>query len=86
MPAGFRRATASGLIVPEEVSRLREVVSRDDWKQLERATKMLQAHGVRIFLACDRPECAAAPLERVRRLDGGITFRCAHRDLEFTKL
>lgn len=82
VPPGFRRAEG-GLIVPEEVSREREVWCRSEWKVLERATKLLQSRGVRLLLGCINVECRKKPLERIRSLDGGITLRCEHKDRVF---
>lgn len=81
-PAGFRKAV-SGLVLPAEVSREREVWTRDEWKVLERATKLLQSRGIRLLLGCINVECRKKPLERIRALDGGITLRCEHRDRVF---
>lgn len=76
---GFR-PHASGLYVPEEVSREREVWTRDEWKTIERATKLLTGRSVEIFMRCSHTRaCAAAPMERLRRPDGGIEIRCAHK-------
>lgn len=79
------REHASGLLVPQELSREREVWTLDEFKILERATKLLQTRGVSLFLGCSDAKCKAQPLERIRRPDGGITLRCAHRDREFTR-
>ncbi len=80
------RETASGLFVPETLSRVRETLSDTDFRTLERATTLLTARGIRVFLQCDQPECQRAPIQRVRNEHGGITFRCEHRDLVFRKL
>lgn len=85
-PAGFRRSLASGLIVPEEISRAREVWTYQEWRALEKATTLLASRGVQVLMRCSHPECQQAPMERLRRPDGGITLRCAHKDREFTKL
>lgn len=84
-PTGFR-AHASGLMVPDELSREREVWSKDEWNVLERATKLLASRGMTVFFGCSDPRCRQAPIERLRRTDGGITLRCAHKDREFRKL
>jgi hypothetical protein len=81
---GFREH-ASGLLVPEEQARAREVWGHDEWKLLERVTKLLTARGVELFMGCTEPGCKKAPLERVRRPDGGLTLRCAHKDRLFVK-
>lgn len=74
---------ASGLYVPDEHSRTREVWTRDEWRILERAMKLLQSRNVDVFFGCPEPGCKKAPIERVRRNDGGVTLRCAHKDREF---
>jgi hypothetical protein len=81
---GFREH-ASGLLVPEEQSRAREVWGRDEWKLLERVTKLLATRGLELFIGCTEPGCGKAPLERVRRPDGGITLRCEHKDRDFVR-
>lgn len=86
LPHGFRRSTESGLILPDEISRERMVYSKDDWRVLDRATKLLSSMGITLFLRCDTPACVSSPIERLRRLDGGITFRCQHADRLFMKL
>jgi len=76
------RQHASGLYVPEAQSRLRTVAGRDEWKTVQRATRLLESYGVNVFFGC--PLCKDAPIERIVRGDGGVTFRCAHRDLEWS--
>lgn len=72
----------SGLLVPRDHMRQRRVGTKADWQALERATRVCARLGFAVFLRCDDPRCAA-PLERLRRADGGITLRCDHRDVEF---
>ena len=72
---------ASGLLLPEEYARERIVVARDDFRALDRATKVATRLGMRLFLACAHSACfTTAPIERLRRADGGITLRCPHAD------
>jgi len=73
---------ASGLLVPEDVAREREVWTRDEWKALEKVTKFLQGKGVELFMGCTHHDCKKLPIERIRRADGGLTLRCAHKDRE----
>lgn len=85
LPSGFAQDT-SGLIVPEaSVTRERQVWPRDEWRLLERATKMLGAHGVDLLLQCQHPSCIKAPLEPMRLPNGGFRLRCAHMDRVMTK-
>lgn len=82
---GALRQTASGLFVPEEHSRERQVWTRDECRLVERATKFLDSKGVRTFFGCTNPECKAAPMTRERMADGGIRLRCAHMDREMPR-
>lgn len=77
---------ASGLYVPEEFRRGRQVWSKEEWKLLDRATRMVGSHGVKLLLACQEAQCQGKPMERLRRPDGGITLRCEHLDREVWKL
>lgn len=79
-PHGFK-PHASGLLVPEPISREREVWTRDEYKTINRALKLLASRKVEVFLGC--PQCKAAPIEKIKRNDGGLTLRCAHKDREF---
>jgi hypothetical protein len=85
MPAGYRRAVASGLIVPDEISRVRMVLSWQQWRTLEKATQDLQQAGVSIYLRCNESGCQSQPIERVRTPEGGISLRCCHADRVYTK-
>lgn len=80
------REHASGLIVPAELSREREVWSKDEYRTLERATRLLTSRGVSLFMGCDDPKCKNTPIERLRNPDGGITLRCFHKDRVVVKL
>lgn len=84
-PSGFRVSVASGLIVPEDISRAREVWTRDEWKLLDRATKLINAKGMRQLLKCEHPACKDAPIEKIRQPGGGFVLRCAHADRVFTR-
>lgn len=85
-PDGAFRTTESGLIVPAELSRDREVWTWAEWRTLEKATQLLQSRGMTVYLRCDHSKaCMAHPIERLRNPDGGITMRCAHKDRVFRK-
>ncbi len=77
---GALRQTASGLYVPEAQSRVRQVWTKDEARLLERATKLCEGHGVRVYLGCTTPGCQASPIARVRLADGGISLQCDHAD------
>lgn len=76
---GFRQGP-SGLLVPESLERERQLWTRDEWRLLERATKMLKSHGLTLQLQCDRPSCHVRPIEGSRLPDGGFRLRCDHAD------
>ena len=80
-PSGYRRASAaSGLLVPEDTPREREVWTRDEWKTLNRATKLLAQRGIRFQLACEDERCRREKLELLSQPDGSFLLRCAHKD------
>lgn len=83
-PHGYRE-TALGLLVPEEVSRQRQVMPWQEWRDLERVTKSLERRGIVLQLKCSDPRCQRTPIVRHRTLEGGISFRCEHQDLVYTK-
>lgn len=76
----------SGLYVPTEAVRDRQKWTRDEWKLLDRATRVMGRHGLTVMLECQEPGCKGTPIERFRRPDGGITLRCAHLDREWTRI
>lgn len=76
---GFSRHE-SGLLVPEEHKRTREVWTRDEVKAVMKALAILERRGIANFMGCSHPGCETAPLERHRNLDGSITMRCNHKD------
>lgn len=78
------RTTASGLLVPDDVSREREVWTRDEAKILDRAIKLLKARGLSVQLACPKPGCKGDKLEKVRHADGSVILQCHHKDRIFT--
>lgn len=74
-PAGFA-PHSSGLLVPEPVARRREVWPRDEWKQVDRAAKVLNAHQVATLMRCGAPGCPDRDLEAQHRPDGSLALRC----------
>ena len=79
------RQHASGLYVPDVLSREREVWTHDEWRVIDRATKLLRKRGLDFKFACRQPACAKSPIDRVDPLDGGMVLRCAHKDRVFTR-
>lgn len=79
------RARASGLLVPEEISRGREVWPWSEIRELNKVIRMVNARHVSLLLKCEEPGCPAPKLERIDNPDGGFTLRCAHLDRVFTK-
>ena len=51
----------SGLIVPTDVARTREVWVHSETKLLRRLSKLLASHGVTAVLCCDEPACRDHP-------------------------
>lgn len=75
---GFRK-TNSGLYVPPAQSREREVWTKDEWRLLDRATRLLTSRGLKFQFACPHPRCQGGPLALTRTVDGVVELTCAHK-------
>lgn len=81
------REHESGLIVPTEVSRRREVWPRSEWATVERAVKLMKqkrvpaSHGVSTFYKCNNPACDGKPLAlHLNPMNREVTLRCGCTD------
>lgn len=81
------REHESGLLVPTEVSRRREVWARNEWATVERAVKLMKqkrgeaVYGVSTFYKCDNPACDGKPLALHRNpINNERTLRCGCTD------
>lgn len=85
-PGGFRRdPNGVGLFVPTELSRKREVITKDEWKALDRAIrKVLGPKEIKFILACGHLGCPDPKIVRLRQPDGGFILRCGHADRVFS--
>lgn len=81
-PLGFAPHT-SGLLVPETVARRREVWTRDDWKTVNRAAKILNDRAVSTLMRCRVPACPDPVLEASRQDGGELWLRCGCTDRVF---
>lgn len=79
------REHVSGLLVPEDVSRARQVWTADEWRLLDRAMTLLGGHMVAVRLACGSSGCSDRTLTRVPTPDGGYVLRCACTDRVFQR-
>jgi hypothetical protein len=83
--AGWR-VRASGLLVPDDVSRAREVWAWADVRNLNRVIALLKDRRITMLLRCEAPDCEARKLEQLAHAtDGGFLLRCGHADRVFTK-
>jgi len=80
---GFR-PHASGLIVPDALSRERIVCTHEDWKRIDRALDVLNRLGIRMQFRCERGD-RCSPIVKASTPDGGTVLRCDHADRVFTK-
>lgn len=83
-PAGFA-PHASGLLVPEPVARRREVWPRDEWKQVDRAAKVLNGHAIAVLMKCGIPGCPDPNLEARPNPDGTLALRCGCTERVLTR-
>lgn len=85
VPAGFREdiGGGSGLIVPEALSRTREVVSEDEWRLLTRCTTAFKHYNLRFVFVCNQCASPDTPFMKRIRTAYGFILQCPHRDLVF---
>lgn len=78
-PRGFRESNA-GLLVPEAISREREVWCKDEWRLLDRATRLLTSRGIKFQFACAHPRCHGERMTLTRdKTSGDVVLQCAHK-------
>lgn len=84
MAHGFREH-ASGLLVPEDISRQREVWTKDERKLLDRATELLRSRAIALQLRCLHPDCQGpdGKMQFSRDNAGDAILRCGHKDRVF---
>lgn len=80
--AGFRRI--GSLLVPASLEREREVWTRDDWKAVDRAAKVLKARGVKVVLTCEQCQVNGT-LTMAADPTGDLTLSCAHKTRILTR-
>lgn len=87
MPGGYRRHT-SGLIIPQSVSRVREVWTKTEWMTVEKAIDLLAHRGIKFQFACAHPDCkeAGGAMEKRTTDNGEAVLRCAHKDRLLSRL
>ena len=56
LPTGYA-PSPSGLALPVELTRTRETWTHDQWRLIDRASKLLASRDIKLQLVCGRPEC-----------------------------
>lgn len=80
---GFAPRNGSGLLVPTDYARTRQVWTNAERRILDRATKLCNSRNVGVSLYC--VDCGTKrPLERIQDING-FTLRCDCRDRQFVK-
>lgn len=80
------RPHASGLLVPEDLSRARQTWTKDEWRLIDRATKLLTSRQVAFQFRCGDPACQDPKIEMLPdRASQTVTLRCGHADRVFQK-
>ena len=75
----------SGLYVPADLSREREVWTREELRLVGRVTTLLTKRGLAVMFACTDTRCTDVKIERVPGLAGDYILRCAHKDRIFQR-
>lgn len=85
MPEPAFREHESGLMVPTELSRERQVWTTQEAALLNRVTKLIGSRGMIMMFRCTHERCQKAPIERQRAPGGDMILRCEHMDRVFTR-
>lgn len=83
-PHGYRPLPGSTLVVPEVLSRQRDVWPKDEGRLLDRVIALLESHSVKLLLKCGKADCTGQTLERIKTADG-YTLQCGCTDRVFTR-
>lgn len=85
-PSGFRPSSElPSLLVPDDVSRTRQVWTRDEWKVIDRAIGLLKARRIRTEMFCEEDHCHGRTIEAARLSGRAIRLRCDCTDRMFTR-
>lgn len=80
IPVGFRHSATSDLVVPEEVSRQREVWTREEMKLLRRTEKLLRSRNLDLYVLCLDERCKEQPrVTAMRDAQGKVVMECEHK-------
>jgi hypothetical protein len=79
------REHASGLIVPAEISRARDVFTDAESRTINRAVTLLNRHGIEVYFGCPLDSCKKAPMEPRRLANGDFALDCEHASHVFTR-
>lgn len=87
LPSGYR-PNPSGLIVPDEVSRIREVVTAEEWALVSRVVdKVCRPRNMKFVWLCNDAKCQGDQkiMRRVRTANGWY-LECGHRRIVYDPL
>ncbi len=79
------REHASGLVVPEEVSRTREVWTPEETRLLDRTIQMLKRKHLQWAIGCETCKPDQKAMTYARSVDGNRIARCGCTDRILTK-
>jgi hypothetical protein len=79
------REHASGLLVPNELSRTRRVWTKPERNALEKARGLLKFHGLALMLKCDNPDCTDQGIVQTRNGAGEPVMQCGCRTHVFSR-
>lgn len=81
LPRGYRRASsATGLLIPEQTPRQREVWTRDESRLQDRAIALWQSRSIKQLIQCANPECPSPTIERIKGTGQEYILRCGCKD------
>lgn len=80
LPGGFRaQGSGSGLIVPEDLSRTRQVITKAQWKTITRAIdQVCKPFNMRFVWQCNYEKCPDRIMQRRRTANGFVLYCGCH--------
>lgn len=85
LPHGYRRTPSStGLLVPEDTPRPRQVWTKDEVRLHDRFVALMHERGLKIAMKCGKDGCDGE-LTRLQGNGGEYIFRCSCTDRVFQR-
>lgn len=69
----------SGLLVPKAHVRIRQVFTKEEWRLLDKVSRLFKSRGVALLMECEQPACSKE-IQQVQIPGAGLMLRCQCTD------